>query len=259
MPSTFWLAVGASVLSGGVATGLGALPAMFLRSMSERLHRALSGFAGGVMLAATFFSLIVPGLEHAGELLGSEPAAVGLGLAGLFAGAAAVALANRYAPHEHFLKGREGPVSTTLARTWLFVLAITLHNFPEGLAVGVGVGSGESALGLALTTGIALQNAPEGFVVAMALVAEGYSRPRAIFIAFMTGMVEPVGAALGAGSLALGAAVLPFALFFAAGAMLFVISDEVIPESHRGKSAAAATWATLGGYGRMMALDVALG
>ncbi|AKF08252.1 ZIP family metal transporter [Sandaracinus amylolyticus] len=258
MGSTWIDAVLTSLWAGTGATGLGALPALGLRELGDRARAALSGFSAGVMLAATFFSLLGPGLEIAVERW-ARWGGVAAGAGGLIAGVAAIALMHRFSPHEHFLKGVDGRgrSPTALARTWLFVIAITLHNLPEGLAVGVGVASGDQSLALPIALGIAFQNAPEGLVVAVSLVRERYSRRMAIGVALLSGAVEPIGAGLGAAAVEVSSAVLPVALCFAAGAMLFVISDEVLPESHRGEHSDAATWGTMGGFVLMMVLDVA--
>jgi zinc transporter, ZIP family len=256
LASPILAALVASLLAGAGATAVGALPALVLPSISERTRAILGGLSGGIMLAATFFSLLGPGLEAAtarwdrwGGLL--------VATAGLVAGAALVATLHRYSPHEHFIKGPEGADRTRLSRAWLFVIAITLHNFPEGLAVGVGAASGELDIALPITLGIGLQNVPEGLVVALSLLREGYARDRAVLVGCATGLVEPIGALIGAAALALSAALLPAALCFAAGAMLFVISDEVIPESHQGPHAGVATWGLIAGFVLMMVLDVA--
>jgi ZIP family zinc transporter len=250
-------AVGTSFLAGGVATGVGALPALALRRLDDRMRAGLGGFAAGVMLAATFFSLLSPGLDDAVARWGRVPG-VGAAALGMIAGVVMIAVMHRFAPHEHFEKGvdvGDRARASSLARTWLFVIAITLHNLPEGLAVGVGVASGDQAIGAPIALGIAFQNAPEGLVVAASLVREGYPRWRAVGIGFLTGLVEPIGALVGCLALAVSASALPIALCFAAGAMLFVISDEVLPESHRGDHAATATWGTMLGFVLMMVLD----
>lgn len=261
MSGSLWIdAVLTSLWAGGLATGLGALPALALRSITDRTRALLSGFAAGVMLAATFFSLLAPGLELASERWGSG-GGVGAGAGAFVVGTGAIALGHRFLPHEHFIKERERTFGSaaSLGRTWLFVAAITIHNVPEGIAVGVGVGSGDQSIALPIALAIAAQNAPEGLVVAISLVREGVGRWKAIGIALLTGMVEPIGAALGAGSVAVSAAVLPVALCFSAGAMLFVISDEVLPESHRGGHSGAATTGVMSGFVLMMVLDTAFG
>lgn len=239
----------------GAATGIGALPVLFTRNISVRTQDIMLGFGAGVMLSATSFSLIVPGLEAAG---GGVRAALivsaGIVLGGLF-----LWLNDKTLPHEHFIKGPEGADAKKLKRVWLFIIAITLHNFPEGLAVGVGFGGGDVANGLSLALGIGLQNMPEGLVVALALVSQKYSVGKALWIAFLTGMVEPVGGLIGAGIVSVAAPFLPWGLAFAAGAMLFVISDEIIPESHLNGYEKQATFGVIVGFIIMMFLDVTLG
>ncbi len=244
-------------LIAGAATGVGALPVLFMRNISVRFQDGMLGFGAGVMLAATSFSLILPGLDAAYGTYESKPGAAFIIGAGMFIGAFFLWLSDKYSPHEHFIYGPEGADPKNLKRVWLFIIAITLHNFPEGLAVGVG--SGDIANGIALATGIGLQNMPEGLVVAIALIGERYSVGRALFIAFVTGLVEPVGGLIGAGVVNLAAPLLPWGLGFAAGAMLFVISDEIIPESHRKGFEKEATLGVMIGFVVMMFLDVTLG
>jgi ZIP family zinc transporter len=252
-----WAALAASGAA-GVATGVGALPLVLVRTTSDRTRSALMGFAAGVMLSAAVFSLLVPSLAQLREESGSAALAGVWATLGLLLGAGTISLVNHFAPHEHFIKGREGSDPRALRRVWLFVIAITLHNVPEGLAVGVGVGSGEDAVALPVTLGIALQNMPEGLVVALALAQEGYSRKAAIGVALLTGLVEPLGSVVGYGAVTLMREVLPWALAFAAGAMLYVVSDEIIPETHRASTAETGTWGILVGFVLMMWLDTAL-
>jgi ZIP family zinc transporter len=185
--------------------------------------------------------------------------AVAVAVAGLLAGALVLAAIHRYVPHEHFLMGREGPEDSRLERIWLFIIAITLHNFPEGMAVGVGFAGGDTGRGLALAIGIGLQNMPEGLAVAVSMVAVGYAAGTAFLVGLLTGLVEPVGGLLGAGAAAAAEPLVPWLLAFAAGAMLFVISDEIIPETHRGSLKTVATFALLVGFCVMMVLDTLLG
>ncbi len=166
----------------------------------------------------------------------------------------------RVLPHEHFIKGVEGgPSPRTLRRTWLFVFAIALHNLPEGLAIGVAYGGASPLQAGTLTAGIAIQDVPEGLVVAMALLAAGYRRWLAVLLGMASGLVEPLGAVLGASVIGLSAGLLPWGLGFAAGAMLFVISHEIIPESHRKGHESWATGGLMIGFVLMMLLDTALG
>lgn len=246
-------------LAAGLMTGAGAVPVLFGRRPSLETNNALLGFAAGVMLAASFFSLLVPAIASASELYGPGfvPAAIAVG--GTLLGIAALALLNELLPHEHFAQGREGPEQTVLKRIWLFVIAITLHNAPEGMAVGVGFAGGDTANGLPLAIGIGLQNAPEGLAVAVALVSAGYSRGFAFVVAALTGLVEPVAGFIGAVLVSLSISLLPWGLCFAAGAMIYVISHEIIPETHRQGSQRLATLGLTIGLCLMMFLDVALG
>jgi ZIP family zinc transporter len=217
------------------------------------------GFAAGVMLAAAFFSLILPGLETAlalynGRLVPALIVTGGVLLGGLFVG-----FLNEVVPHEHFAQGREGPPTDEIDRVWLFVFAITIHNLPEGLAVGVGFGGGDFAAGIMLAVGIGLQNAPEGLAVALALRSVGRSPTSAFLIAGVTGLVEPVTGLLGAFAVSISTQLLPWTMSFAAGAMVYVISHEIIPETHRHGSQRAATFGLMAGFAVMMLLDTAFG
>lgn len=248
----------ASLLA-GLATALGALPLLFIKRVSDKTRDGMLGFGAGVMLAASCFSLILPGIDAAQALTGSKLQAALIVAAGLGAGALFLFLSHNLIPHEHFIKGSDSVSSLKLKQIWLFVGAVTLHNFPEGLAVGVGFGGGNIAEGAALALGIGLQNIPEGLVVALAMLTAGYTRTKAFGVALLSGLVEPVGGAFGAGLMTLAQPMLPWALAFAAGAMLFVVSHEIIPESHRNGNETRATGGVLIGFAIMMVLDVALG
>ncbi|SIQ15685.1 ZIP family metal transporter [Pseudacidovorax sp. RU35E] len=255
--------VGGSVAA--LATALGTLPVLFSQRLSERVQDTLFGFGAGVMLAACAFSLILPGLEVAKEQAlfgGGRWSSGGVIGAAILMGAAALMAMEKLLPHEHFIKGREGrdtDAVRTLRRTWLFVIAIALHNLPEGLAIGVGYAGNDGLRANALATGIAIQDVPEGLVVAVALLAAGYGRGIAVSLGMASGLVEPVGAVLGAAVVEHSALLLPWGLGFAAGAMLFVISHEIIPESHRKGHEAFATGGLMVGFVLMMLLDTALG
>jgi ZIP family zinc transporter len=253
--SVFWLGTFGSLLA-GLCTGVGALAIFLIRRLSPRIEDGMLSAAAGVMLAATFFSLLLPALDRADTVAASKLAAVALVGGGVLLGAIGLFLIHRLVPHEHFLLGREGPDSKRLERIWLFVIAITLHNFPEGMAVGVGFGGGDLGNGLSLAIGIGLQNVPEGFAVAISMLSIGYARSTAFWVALLTGLVEPVGGATGAAAVALAEPLLPLILGLAAGAMLFVISDEIIPETHRRGYENVATFSLLGGFVVMMFLDV---
>ncbi len=249
MSVVFWGMVGS--LLAGLATGVGAIPALFpsLSHISHRFRDELLGFAAGVMLAASAFSLLVPAIEHGGAWV----AFMGLALGGLLLDGL-----DRFLPHEHFEKGLEGPKSR-LRQIWLFVIAITLHNFPEGLAVGVSFGTGHFQDGIPIAVAIGLQNIPEGMAVAVSLLGIGYSRSRAFLYALLTGLVEPLGGVLGAGIVSVMYSFLPWGMALAAGAMIFIIGDEIIPETHHGNSARYATYALMVGFMVMMLLDNLLG
>ena len=256
-----WQALGGGMVA-ALATALGTVPVMLSQRMSERTQDTFLGFGAGVMLAACAFSLIMPGMsavrEH-GIWGGSNVAATGIVGAAILLGAAAMLLMDRMLPHEHFVKGREGmdlDMARKLQRTWLFVFAIALHNLPEGLAIGAGYAS-NGAAGNLLATGIAIQDVPEGLVVAVALLAAGYSRKTAVVLAMLTGLVEPIGAVVGAMVVSTSLEVLPWGLGFAAGAMLFVISHEIIPESHRKGHETFATGGLMLGFVLMMVMDTA--
>lgn len=245
-----------------LATALGTLPVLLSQRLSERVQDTLFGFGAGVMLAACAFSLVIPGLaaaREAGTFGGSAWAAGAVVGAAILLGAAALLALERLLPHEHFIKGREGHAAKKLQRTWLFVIAIALHNVPEGLAIGVGYAGNDGMRANALALGIAIQDVPEGLVVAAALLAAGYRRSAAVALGIASGLVEPLGAVLGAAVIGWSATLLPWGLGFAAGAMLFVISHEIIPESHRKGHEAFATAGLMTGFVLMMVLDTALG
>ena len=250
-----------ALMGGGMAalaTALGTLPVLLSQKFSQRSHDTMLGFGAGVMLAASAFSLIIPALAAARQQgAGSWGAAGTVGL-GIAAGALLLLLVDRVVPHEHFVKGLEGPQARAMKRVWLFVLAIAVHNLPEGLAIGVAYAGTEPLGALALATGISIQDVPEGMVVALALRGVGYGRAWSAGLGVLSGLVEPVAAVFGAAVIGLSASLLPWGLAAAAGAMLYVISHEIIPESHR---AGHERWATCGlmlGFILMMVLDTAL-
>ncbi len=246
------IAIGAlaSILA-GLATGLGALPALFCKDVSQKTLYAMLGGAAGVMLAATAFSLIVPGIQFGNKLW------PGLGVyvvaAGIMAGAVFLVLADKWLPYEKFLE--EGEKFDSLRKVWLFIAAIVMHNLPEGGAVGVSFGTGDWHNGVAIAIAIGLQNIPEGLAVAMPLVALGYKREQAVFIALLTGLIEPIGGFLGVAMVTVFLPLLPIGMAVAAGAMLFVISDDIIPETQSRGKARYATFAVMFGFIVMMILD----
>jgi zinc transporter, ZIP family len=251
----------AALLGGSAAaaaTAVGTLPALFARRIERRTQDALLGFGAGVMLAATAFSLVLPGIEAAqSQGTGAWGAGLLVGLS-LLVGAGLVMAMDRAIPHEHFIKGPEGRATARLRRTWLFVFAIALHNLPEGLAIGVAYAT-DIGQGHALATGIALQDIPEGLVVAVALIAAGMARTPAVLIGMGSGLVEPLGAVAGASAVLALPLLLPIGLGIAGGAMLFVVSHEIIPESHRQGHEKFATTGLMVGFVLMMLLDTALG
>ncbi|ETX16210.1 protein gufA [Roseivivax halodurans JCM 10272] len=250
---------GLASLIAGSMSGVGALPVLFGASVSRRLNDTALGFAAGVMISASFFSLILPGIDRATELYGSTfLAALAAGL-GIALGAAAVWQLNARVPHEHFVTGPDGARNDAIPKIWLFVIAITIHNLPEGMAVGVGFGGEDISNGISLATGIGLQNAPEGLAVAVALRGQNYGRLFSVGIALLTGLVEPIGGLIGAAAVTVSAFALPVGLAFAAGAMLYIISHEIIPETHRNGHENPATFGLITGLILMMILDVTLG
>ena len=243
----------ASILA-GIATGIGALPIFITRRVSDKTLDTMLGFSAGVMLAATSFSLIIPAIEFGGG--GAK--GVLITAAGILMGVVFLDAVDKYSPHMHTILGNEGSKSS-LSKVWLFVIAITIHNFPEGLAVGVGFGSGNISDGISLAIGIGLQNMPEGLAVALPLLRENYKKSKAFLIALATGLVEPIGGLIGITAVQFAKPILPLGLAFAAGAMLFVISDEIIPETHSRGYQRLATYGVIVGFIIMMILDNTLG
>lgn len=248
-------------------TAAGAAVVFFFRSFNRRVLDAMLGFAAGVMIAASFWSLLNPAIEMAEEVNnvpGWVPAAVGFMLGG-----GSLWLLNKYLPHLHpgLASEKTEGVKSSLHRSLLLVLAITLHNIPEGLAVGVAFGAASLDLGdassiggaIALAVGIGLQNFPEGASVSIPLRREGYSRGRSFWYGQLSGVVEPVGGVIGALLVTFIQPILPYALSFAAGAMIFVVVEELIPESQMEEHRSLATLGALLGFTVMMVLDVALG
>jgi len=246
-------------LAAGLLTGVGALGVFFINKLSAKLEDGLLSFAAGIMLAASIFSLIIPAIEYGEAMFNSANMAIIITSAGLLSGAVALFLMNRYLPHEHFLSGCEGPDIKAISRIWLFVIAITLHNFPEGMAVGVGFAGGDISNGMSLATGIGIQNIPEGLAVSISLLSIGYSKVKSFFIGFLTGLAEPIGGLFGSLAVSYAGPLMPWSLAFAAGAMLFIISDEIIPETHRKGFESLATFSLIIGFICMMYLDVTLG
>jgi zinc transporter, ZIP family len=245
--------------AGFVATAVGALLAIGLRDLSTRSQDSMLGFAAGMMLAASAFSLILPGLEAGRELFGNGPAAALTVVVGLGLGVLLMLGLDHFTPHEHESTGPRGPEFARLNRVWLFVLAIALHNIPEGMAIGVSFANGDLSVGLPLTTAISIQDIPEGLAVALALRTTGLSARASVLIAAASGLMEPIGALVGIGMSSGFAIAYPVSLGLAAGAMIFVVSHEVIPETHRNGHQTPATLGLMLGFAVMMFLDTALG
>ena len=258
MPS--WFQSLSPISQGGLAavgtwllTGLGAIPVLFFKAVPRRAMDAAMGVAAGVMVAASCWSLLVPALARGG---------VGPAVIGVLAGAAGLYALDQLLPHLHpefpDEGRREGP-TVPWRRSALLIAAITLHNLPEGLAVGVAFGGGEPGAALALAIGIGLQNLPEGLAIALPLRRDGMGRWRALWYGQLSGVVEPVAAIAGAAVVTRAAGLLPYGMAFAAGAMLYVVVEELIPETERSGNIDIATIGFIVGFTVMMALDNALG
>lgn len=246
-------------------TAMGAALVFFSRGMNRKLFDGMLGFAGGVMVAASFWSLLAPALEMSEGREGPVwfPAALGFLLGGIF-----LRVIDRVLPHLHlgFPTSEAEGIATKWRRATLLVLAITLHNIPEGLAVGVAFGASAAGLpsatfagAVALAVGIGIQNFPEGLAVSMPLRRDGMSAGKSFWYGQLSGMVEPVAGVAGAAVVLLSQAMLPYALSFAAGAMIFVVVEEVIPEAQREGNTDLVTMAFMVGFAVMMILDVAFG
>lgn len=240
----------------GLATGIGAIPILFTDNVSHKTLDVLLGFSAGVMLAASAFSLVLPSIEHGGGNL----KAVLITSAGILAGAVLLDAFDELLPHVHLInKKQEGMENTNVTGIWLFVFAIALHNFPEGLATGVGFGTGNIIDGVIISAGIAIQNFPEGLAVAVSLRKVGYDKKFAFWVATLTGLIEPVGAIMGLFLVNIFQPLIGFILALAAGAMLFIISDEIIPETHSGGHERESTYGIIFGFITMIILWVLLG
>ena len=267
MESMAQLPVLMALLAGMVTWGCTSLGAAVVyvggKPFSRRTLDVLLCFAAGLMIAASFWSLLAPALEASSYLGRLACVPVALGFLG---GAALLRIIDWITPHLHLTSGVRDGLPTPLPRSFLLVFAITLHNFPEGLAVGVGMGASQvegSPVGLVdaltLMLGIGLQNLPEGMAVSLPLLRDGYSKGKAFFIGQISGVVEPVAAVLGAAFVSAAQPMLPFVLSFAAGAMIFVVVEEVIPEAHSSGHGDAATIGCILGFALMMCLDTSLG
>ena len=244
-----------TALGVGGATVFGSLIGFIFKKLSHRFSDIVLSFAAGVMLAAAVLGLILPSLDYGGKY------GLIITVAGIFAGALCLNLIDKLVPHLHKLVGSdtESHNNAGLGKVLLFVTAIAIHNLPEGIAAGVGFGSGNTAEALLIAGGIALQNIPEGMVIIGPMLAVGVSPKKTFVCAMLTGVVEIVGTLIGYFTVTISSAILPFALAFAGGTMLYVISDEMIPETHAHGSERGATYALLVGFCVMLVTDVLLG
>jgi ZIP family zinc transporter len=248
-------------LCSGMATALGAIPVLLMKRPSDQQQNLLLGFAAGVMLAASFFSLILPAIEVARHH-GASPAAASLQVvAAVLLGAVGIAKLNDWLPPlDQLGLGPPGIAGASVRRVWLFVAAITLHNFPEGMAVGVSFGGGDFAAGRVTALGIGLQNIPEGLAVAVALSSVGYGRVKAALLGGASGLVEPVAGFIGVSIVTLAQAFLPWGLGLAAGAMIYVVASDIIPDAHaRIAGGGRVTTGLMVGLVMMMFLDTTFG
>ena len=244
-----------TALGVGGATVIGALIGFIFKGISHKFSDIVLSFAAGVMLAAAVLGLIVPSVEYGGKW------GILITVAGIFVGAVCLNLVDKIVPHLHKMAGDdiESHRNSSLSKVMLFVTAIAIHNLPEGIAAGVGFGAGDTAGALVIAGGIALQNIPEGMVIISPMLAAGVKPKKTFLIAALTGLVEVVGTLIGFFAVSIASAILPFALAFAGGTMLYVISDEMIPETHAHGSERGATYALLVGFCLMLVTDVLLG
>ncbi len=244
-----------TALGVGGATVFGALLGFIFKKISHKFSDIVLSFAAGVMLAAAVLGLILPSLEHGGKY------GIAVTVIGIFVGAICLNLMDKLVPHMHKLAGTDAEAhnNANLSKVLLFVSAIAIHNLPEGIAAGVGFGSGDTSQALIIAGGIALQNIPEGMVIIGPMLAAGIKPKKTFICAMLTGLVEVIGTMIGYFAVSLASAILPFALAFAGGTMLYVISDEMIPETHAHGNERGATYALLVGFCVMMITDVLLG
>ena len=243
-----------TALGVGLATVVGAGIGFIFKNISHRTQDGILGFASGVMLAAAIISLILPSTEIGGKY------GIIITILGIFIGAVFLNLIDKLVPHLHKLADNalidDTERKNKLNKILLFVLAIAIHNFPEGIAAGVGAGSGNVANAITIALGIAIQNIPEGMVIIAPMIASGISKKRTFIIACSTGVIEVIGTFIGYFSTAISTAILPFALAFAGGTMLYVISNEMIPETHSHGNERFATYSLLVGFALMLVLNV---
>ena len=244
-----------TALGVGGATCVGAIIGFAFKKISHTFSDIVLSFAAGVMLAAAVLGLILPSVEYGGKF------GLLITVAGIFAGAVCLNLVDKLVPHLHKLAGVDGEShkSSELSRVLLFVTAIAIHNLPEGIAAGVGFGAGDTAGALIIAGGIALQNIPEGMVIIAPMLATGMKPKKTFLIAALTGVVEVIGTLIGYFAVSVATFILPFALSFAGGTMLYVISDEMIPETHSHGAESGATFSLIIGFCLMLIFDFLLG
>ena len=246
-----------TALGVGGATVIGALLGFAFKKPSHKFNDIVLSLAAGVMLAAAVIGLILPSMEYGGKF------SIFITVAGIFAGALCLNMIDKLVPHLHKMTGIDQELhpegTAQVDKILLFVIAIAIHNLPEGIAAGVSFGTGDTMQALTVAGGIALQNIPEGMVIIAPMLAAGMKRSRTFIIATMTGVVEIIGTFVGYFAVSVSTAILPFALAFAGGTMLYVISDEMIPETHAHGSERGATYALLIGFCFMLAFDFLLG
>ena len=244
-----------TALGVGFATVFGALIGFAFKGITHKFSDIALSFAAGIMLAAAVIGLVLPSIEYGGQY------GIIITVIGIFAGALCLNFIDKLVPHLHKLAGTdiESHNNMRLNKVLLFVMAIAIHNLPEGLAAGVGFGSGNNSEAFLIAGGIALQNIPEGMVIISPMIGAGVSKSRTLVIAMLTGLVEVIGTLIGYFLISISSAVLPFMLAFAGGTMLYVISDEMIPETHAHGGERGATFALLVGFCVMLVSDVLLG
>jgi len=244
-----------TALGVGGATVIGAVIGFLFKKISHKFSDIVLSFAAGIMLAAAILGLILPSVEEGGKY------GIAVTVIGIFVGAFCLNLIDKVVPHLHKMIGSdiEEHGSTSLDKVLLFVTAIAIHNLPEGIAAGVGFGSGNTADAFIIAGGIALQNIPEGMVIIAPMLAAGIKPKKTFFLAMLTGVVEVIGTFIGYFAISVSSSILPFALAFAGGTMLYVISDEMIPETHSHGSERGATYSLLAGFCPMLITDVLLG
>ena len=245
-----------TALGVGGATVIGAVLGFIFKKISHKFSDFVLAFAAGVMLCAAVIGLVLPSLEYGGKL------ALPVTIAGILCGAIFLNVLDKVVPHLHRLAGVDQEAhpenAQKLNKILLFVMAIAIHNLPEGIAAGVGFGTGNNAHAFTIAAGIALQNIPEGMVIIGPMLAAGMSPRRTFLCAMATGVIEVLGTLLGYFAVSVSAAILPFALAFAGGTMLYVISDEMIPETHH-EDARGVTYALMIGFCLMLGMDYFLG